>query len=367
MKIVFVISSMGSGGAERVISNMANYWAGNSWSVTLITLEEKNKYFYNLDKRISKVALCLVGQSTSTPDAVINNIRRILALRSAIKFSRPDAVISFMDRTNVLTIMATLFTGTPVIISERTNPNYHDIGKGWKALRRWLYKKADALVVQTQDVLQWAINTVGKEKAFVIPNCISLYLNNNPNNKGKQFRHPFILAMGRLTPEKGFDLLVSAFAKICLNHPEWLLVILGEGNERLLLEAKVKELGIEDRVYLLGTHPNPVEIMTQAKIFVLSSRYEGFPNALLEAMASGLPVISFDCPSGPREIIRHEIDGILVPPEDVFALAAAMNDLIINPEKRERLASRAIDIVDRFAEDCVMSKWENLVLKVAKN
>lgn len=365
MKIVLVISSLGAGGAERVMSNMANYWAGKGWSVTLITLEGGKTDFYRLDARVSRIALGLLGQSTGVFEAVSNNLRRILALRSTIKSSQPDAVISFIDTINVLTLLATRFTGTPVIICERTNPRQHDIGKAWGILRGMLYKKASALVVQTQDILNWAVERVGEEKALVIPNSVpwkttqSILMDN-------KFPQPFILAMGRLVPEKGFDLLLRAFKKNCLKHPEWSLVILGEGSERKPLEEMAKELGIETRIYLPGLHPNPMEVMAQASIFVLPSRYEGFPNALIEAMAYGLPTISFDCPNGPREIIRHGIDGILVPPEEVAPFADAMSDLITHPEKREKFASRAVEVLERYGVDRIMAEWEDLVVRVAK-
>lgn len=151
-----------------------------------------------------------------------------------------------------------------------------------------------------------------------------------------------------------------------MKHSEWSLVILGEGTERLSLEIMAREFGFENRFFLPGRHPEPMEVMAQASIFVLPSRHEGFPNALLESMACGLPAVSFDCPSGPREIIRHGIDGILVPPEDVDALTGAMDDLIAHPEKRERLASRAFEVIGRFGMNRIMGEWEDLVGKVAR-
>jgi glycosyltransferase involved in cell wall biosynthesis len=365
MKVVLVISSLGSGGAERVMSNVANYWAGKRWNVTLITLEDKKTDFFPLDERISRIALGVAGRSTGIFEAVSNNIKRIFSLRSAIKSTQPDAVISFTDRMNVLTLLATRFTGTPVIISERIDPRRHKISKTWRMLRSLLYSKAAALVVQTQNVLSWAVDMVGKEKALVIPNPVPR-MSNVSVKEENQFPKPFILAMGRFAPQKGFDLLVRAFRKNSVKHPEWSLVILGEGSERLSLEVMATELGIENRIYLPGRYSNPTEVMAEASVFVLPSRYEGFPNALIEAMACGLPSISFDCPSGPREIIRHGIDGILVPPEDVAALADAMSDLITHPEKRERLASRAIEVMDRYGVNRIMAEWEELAGRVIK-
>ena len=363
MRITLVISSLGPGGAERVISNMANHWAKKCWSVTLITLAGPDADFYLLERGVSRISLRVTGKSTGFFEAVLNNCRRVLALRRAIRSSQPDVVISFIDSVNILTLLATRFTAVPVIIAERIDPRWHHIGKVWEVLRRLLYPKAAALVVQTQDLSDWAVDKVGYERVFVIPNSIALAANQTEKGGGN-FPQPFILAVGRLEVQKGFDLLLRSFANVSQQHPEWSLVILGEGSERTALEALAKSLGIEARVSLPGRHINPVAIMAQASTFVLSSRFEGFPNVLLEAMACGTPSISFDCASGPREIIRHGVDGLLVPPEDTGALADAMQDLMAHPERRERLAFRAHEVAARFSVNRVLGMWEDLLNKI---
>ena len=363
MRITLVISSLSSGGAERVMSHMANYWAEKGWLVTLITLTKMNEDFFPVKDRVDRVSLGVAGQSSGVFDAILNNIRRVLALRSAIQASCPDVVISFIDNTNVLTLLATRFTGVPVIVSEHIDPRQHNTGQAWKVLRRWLYPQAAAVVVLTQSVLGWAAEMVGEKKAFIIPNSITRNERQAAKNKG-EFPQPFILAVGRLAYQKGFEFLLQSFKNVSQPNPEWSLVILGEGSERASLEAMVKALNIEDRVHLPGRHPDPMSVMEQAPIFVMSSRYEGFPIVLLEALACGTPSISFNCPSGPAEVIRHGIDGILVPPEDVGALADAMQDLMAHPEKRERLASRAKEVTDRFGEERIMGMWEALIKNI---
>jgi glycosyltransferase involved in cell wall biosynthesis len=166
--------------------------------------------------------------------------------------------------------------------------------------------------------------------------------------------------MGRLAPQKGFDLLLEAFSRIARSFPEWRLVILGSGSLKDELEAKSRALNLGDQVVFLSACANPFPTLQAADLFVLSSRFEGFPNALAEAMSCGLAVISFACPYGPAEIIRHEVDGLLVPPGDIPALAAALGRLMANPQERERLAARAPDVLMRFSKEKILAMWEQV-------
>jgi GalNAc-alpha-(1->4)-GalNAc-alpha-(1->3)-diNAcBac-PP-undecaprenol alpha-1,4-N-acetyl-D-galactosaminyltransferase len=359
-RITLVIPSLSSGGAERVMSLMANHWAEIDWRVTMVTLSGAETDFFPMSARISRVCLRLEGSSSGAVSAGWRNIARVRALRSAIRSSRPDAVISFMESMNVLTLLATRLTATPVVVAERTDPREHEIGAAWSMLRKGLYPRAAALVVQTHGVLAWAVERVGAEKAHVIPNPV-VQVSSRPSDAVGAYPQPFVLAMGRLTQEKGFDLLLRAFEKASRLHSDWSLVILGEGSERASLEQLAGELGIAARVHLPGREAEPATIMAQASLFVLSSRFEGFPNALLEAMACGLPVLSFDCRSGPGEIIRHGVDGMLVPPGNVPALADAMQELMGDPESRELLGRSAVVATRRFGTETVMRMWENLL------
>jgi GalNAc-alpha-(1->4)-GalNAc-alpha-(1->3)-diNAcBac-PP-undecaprenol alpha-1,4-N-acetyl-D-galactosaminyltransferase len=180
------------------------------------------------------------------------------------------------------------------------------------------------------------------------------------NRQSKDETGHLIVGMGRLVEQKGFDLLVEAFSRVAARHSNWSLKILGDGPLRDQLEAQVQRLDLTGRVGFTGALADPFIVLRAADLFVFSSRYEGFGNALCEAMACGLPAISFDCPSGPSEIIRSGVDGVLVPSEDVTELAAAMNHLMADSQERLRLAARAPEVVTRFGIDRILGLWEQI-------
>ncbi|HZU30514.1 MAG TPA: glycosyltransferase family 4 protein [Candidatus Angelobacter sp.] len=365
-RIVLVIPSLERGGAERVLSILANAWASDGRIVTILILNRGSMAAYPLSSSVTLENLGLPSQPANNSGIkLLRLVLRVAAIRKAIRKSKPDIVISFLDRTNVLTLLATRGLGVPVIVSERCDPRQNYIGGTWEVLRRIAYKWADALVCQTDASLSWFFERI-KVRGYVIPNPVMVPQECSIKKKlDGQAQLRTILAMGRLTRQKGFDLLIDAFAQIAGNHPDWVLKIAGIGPLYSELMKQIEALGLGSRIYFLGEVADSYSLLRAADLFVLSSRFEGFPNVLCEAMACGLPVISFDC-IGPREIIRHNIDGILVPPEDIAALAAIMNDLINKPEERQRLAARAPEVIDRFSKDKVLLLWEQLFSKVQK-
>jgi len=365
MRITPVISSLSAGGAERVMSVMANYWAKKGWTVTLITLADIEDDFYELHPAVQRIALNVLAESPNPIIALRNNFRRIFALRRAISVSNPNVVISFIERTNILVLVATRGLGIPIVISERTSPKYHTIGRLWEKLRRLSYPWANMIVAQTKAVANWLTPIAKAAPITVIYNPISqidthYFLEYKYDSKT-------IVAMGRLSYQKGFDLLITAFSNLSKYHPDWKLVIYGEGEQRKVLEKQVIKLNLESKVLLPGRVKNSYKYLQHADLFVLSSRYEGFPNVLLEAMNCGLPVISFDCPSGPREIIRDGVDGVLVPAENVDALSHAMQELMEDQIKRTRIATKALEVQERFDIGNIMKQWEMLVNEVSKS
>lgn len=363
MRITLVIYSLNAGGAERVMSTMANFWAEKKWTVNLLTLDSPDAPpFYKLHPAVRHRALGLASVSKNPLAAMARNLHRVRLLRRAIRETEPDVVLSSMSQTNVLTLFATGGMKVPVIVREANNPYLSAIGKQWILLRRWTYRKAARVVLLSRDSLPYFSDAV-QRRAMVIPNPVMIAAQprsaNSSNGEMKT-----IIAMGRFVPQKGFEMLLQAFARIAEKHPAWSLEILGDGPLRAELESLAEKLGVAARVRMPGVTKEPWDKLRQADLFVMSSRFEGFPNALCEAMACGLPAISFDCRTGPAEIIRNGVDGVLVPAENVGALGDAMERLMNDPKQREALAARAPEVLERFGLQKVMGIWEAAIAEL---
>jgi len=368
MRLTLVISSLSRGGVEHVMSTLAGYWAAAGHEVTLLSLGPTGSDAYPLPPAVRRIGLNLLHTPRHLLRAILDNIERWRKLRSTLLALRPDAIVSFAAETNILTLAACAGFDIPVVVSERVDPRAYRIGWCREWLRRRLYPRARAVTVQTEAVRRWMAREIPGARARVIPNPAVFPDDAPPGPPGASSPDPalpsggrWIVAMGRLTPQKGFDLLLRAFARCAPDHPEWRLAILGEGRERAPLEALGTELGIRSRLWLPGLVSRPAEILRRADLFVLPSRFEGFPNALLEAMACGLAAIAADCPSGPGDIIREGENGLLVPPEDPDSLSSAMRLLMGNETARRRLASAAPGVTRQFSFDRVMGLWDALL------
>jgi GalNAc-alpha-(1->4)-GalNAc-alpha-(1->3)-diNAcBac-PP-undecaprenol alpha-1,4-N-acetyl-D-galactosaminyltransferase len=357
-RLSLVISSLQAGGAERVLSRMASYWAARGHDVEIVSFDRPDaRPFYPLHANVRVRGLDLLRDSRHPIEALWNTAVRVRRVRRAIVEHRPDVVISFLDQVNVVTLLATRALGLPVIVSERNDPARLPLAAPWPALRRWTYRRARWVVMQTPEAAAYFDDP--RIRITVIGNAIAPAPSPAPAPGAKGVS--WITAVGRLAPQKGFDLLLRAFGQIAASHPSWSLRIVGDGGERAALTDQARTLGLADRVEFTGRVDNVFPLLAAADLFVLSSRFEGFPNALAEAMAAGLPVIAFDCRSGPSALVRHEVDGLLVPPEDVAGLAAAMDRLIANPAERAALAGRAPEVVERYSEAAIMDRWEELL------
>ena len=373
MKLALVIFSLAEGGAERVMSLMANYWSRKGMEVSLITLASADSDVYQLDQKVHRVALGVGKDSDNPIEAMVNNLHRVGHLREALQTIRPEVVICFMEATNVLTILATRGLGVKVVVMERTSPDSHQVGWFWNTLRRMTYRFADRVGVQTERSRAWAEGLTDPASVFVLSNAINLASSAGGGEVNlRALAHlpnqaRVVVSMGRLAPEKGFDLLIQAFAQLATSHPDFHLVILGEGADRSALEQARERSGLAGRVHLPGRVSNPMEYLRQCDLFVMSSRYEGFPMALCEAMACGLPVISFDCPTGPGEIIRNEVDGILVPAGDLQGLTDTMHRLMSDGTARRVLGARGPEVLERFSEDRIMGEWNRILAELTRD
>lgn len=360
-KILFLVSSMHGGGAERVAALLCNHWVIQGYEVVLMpTFSGRGDCVYPLDERVRLDYLA--DHVGCLSRSFINKIRRLFVLRRVIRKNLPDIIISFMTHVNVAAIVATWGLRIPVIVSERTYPPAMPLGIFLEMLRKWAYPRANAVVVQTEQTLEWLTLCCPKAQGYVIHNPVVLPLPETqpivePASIVKQNSN-VILAVGRLGIEKGFDLLLQAFQTLVARFPGWKLVILGEGSERKNLGQQCEKLGLNSCVHIPGRVGNLSDWYARADIYVMSSRFEGFPNSLIEALAHGLPAVSFDCRSGPREIIRHEVDGLLVSPvSGAQGLSESLSVLMSDEKLRHRMAKSAIDVQKRFAIDLISLRW----------
>jgi glycosyltransferase involved in cell wall biosynthesis len=350
------------GGAERCVVLLTEGLLAVGHHVSVITIYGTELDFFTLPPQSHRLALGIDQDSPTVVHGLANNLRRLRVLRHAIRSTAPDIIISHIQRTNVTTLLAAGRQMAPVVVVEHNNPAMNPAGKVWDTLRRRIYPRA-AKVVSVSQGVDSHFSWLPEKQREVIHNPIKAS-EEETNCSSPVSGDRWITSMGRLTHQKGFDLLLNAFAKLTGRHPEWRLRIIGDGPLRQELETQVHTLNLTSRVEFAGLVENPAQFLRQANLFVMASRFEGFPYVALEALAHGLPVIYTDCPSGPREIIRDGIDGMLVPAGDVDALAAAMDKLMTDDDARKVMAKRAPEVLDRFGLARIIGQWEILFNEV---
>ena len=361
--IVFVLPGLGAGGSEHIVSLLCNHFAALGWTVRLIVFEdEATPAYYSHHPAVRIVRLGLKSRRRPTPAAAMTMFKRRQRLQAALEEAAPDLVISFLTRTNILSVLSARRIGVPVIVSERNNPELQTVGSVWSRLRQWTYPRSAGLVTMTQGAMDHFARTMAV-RGWVIPNPAPPPAAAMPRiSDGRT-----IGAVGRLVPQKGFDRLIDAFARVATDIPEWRLVIWGEGPDRAALEAQRDRLGLSGRVTLPGITRQPGEWIAQSDMFVLSSRFEGWGIVVGEAMAGGLPVISFDCPWGPAEMIEQGRSGILVRNGDVPALGDAMAALCRDPDRRQALSNAAKARMTLFDMDHILASWRSVIFEVLKD
>ena len=359
-RLTLVIHSLAQGGAERDMAHLARCWAGRGDDVAVVTLDSVQADSYPLAESVTRIGLDLVGHSHGWFQAISNNRKRIAALRDVLRQRSPQTVVSFIDRMNVTTLKAADGLGDPVIVSERIDPRHHEPGRIWRWLRRRTYPRCTAQVVLTHSVRDWCRRLAPQKPVHVIPNPARRPETGSADGAPAWAAadRRVLLGMGRLHPQKGFDRLLPVFARLVRSHEDWHLVLLGEGDQRTRLETQVRELGLQQCVSLPGWVADVEGSLSRSELFVLPSRYEGFGNVVAEALACGVPVVTLDCPSGPGEIVRHEVDGLVVPANDLPRLEQALDRLMSDAELRARFAARAPEVLGRFSEQKFLAQWD---------
>ena len=351
-RLLAVIKADGVGGVERFLSGMIPALAAREVEVDLVGHHHP-----------PPLPGLLAGHPITTLASgrlpgLLGRARQVIALRRLIARGDYTAVVGFEPVANGLVSLARPRSGPLAVVCERTNP-FIERRRTWNRWFGWTYRRADVLVVQTQGLardvrLRWRLAPQVAVMRNPVPAAV-------PIRPPSEHRDPVIAAVGRLLARKGFSDLVAAFAKLGAGAAEWSLLVIGDGPERVELEALAARLGLADRVTFVGVHPAPWELLANVSIFVLPSQYEGYPNALLEAMGSGCAVVATDCPYGPSEMIEHGVSGLLYPVGDVDGLVAHLEALVGDPTMRTTLARESTAWASQQTTDAAVTRWLELL------
>lgn len=346
MTISLVIPSLTLGGAERVMSQLANQLVNSNYTVHLILLTNLPD-FYSVDPKVNIHRLGFVNKNPI--QKIINELKVFCKLRRLFKSSKSDVVLSFMTKYNILTILASRFLNLNVFVSERNNP-LKKISFSLTLGRKIFYKKATGIITQTLFAKSVLKKHTHHNNIEVIENPV-LHFETAPFDQ----REKIIISTGRLISTKNHLLLIRLFSK--LNQKGWKLLILGDGPQKKNLQKEIKKLHLEDSIQLLGKKNNVIEYLNRASIFAFASISEGYPNALVEGMCSGLACISFDCNAGPKEIIENGINGFLIKDFNEEDYLDRLQELINSEELRKRFYANALKIKDRNNIKLVTEKF----------
>lgn len=347
-KICFIGGGLSVGGQERAMTNWANEFAKNDYKVSIICLF-KTEIFYKLDPTIEIIWPVLNRKKINK---FVYALMLIPYIHKNVKLIAPNTIISFGDWFNAYAILATRFLGIKILITNRMGPNLH-LGRLMEFSNKLLYHFADGLIVQTKRAKEIFSSKYKLKKIYIVPNMLT------PINIRNHTFENNIVSIGRLSIEKGHQILIEAFAMI--QNKNWRLHIIGDGPEMLNLKALSIKLSISENVIFHGHKKEFSDILSKASIFVLPSFYEGFPNALLEAMSIPLACISSDCVAGPREIIQHNINGLLFEPKNVNDLFCKLNNLVSNTEQQIILRTEALKVRHEYSSDKIFELIKEII------
>ncbi|GGG48424.1 glycosyltransferase family 4 protein [Bizionia arctica] len=356
--IAFVLPNLNAGGAQRVISSLANLLI-KEYHV-LIVVHYKCEPFYKLNSNI-KINYCQLQYNTNTNKlhSLTNNYRLVKNLTRILKEHKTDIAIAFLPATNIYTILASKFAKIPCIISERANPELFHINAFWHTVRKLAYPFSSRLVVQTIGTKNY-FKKYSKSEIEIIKNP----LNSDLLNKRDVLipKENIILNVGRLIEIKNQDLLIRAFSNI--KHGNWKLILVGDGDRYESYKKLISSLKMEEHIILAGNISDVSEYYNKAKIFAFTSKHEGFPNVITEAMSFGLACISTDCPFGPSELIKNNENGFLIPVGDQKALEIGLTELINNPELRNAFSEKSSLSLQANNPNEIASQWSTLINKL---
>ena len=354
MKISFFIGSLTGGGAERVCCQLSSYLVNKGYDVNILTVTN-TKNNYEIDDRVKISSL-----DTVIPKAlsILRMPIKMLKLPFFLLKNKTDIYVVFLTGTiRAITFYKDLLNA-PILISNRNDPSLYP-----SRLRKQLFaasRKVEGIVCQTIDTKEYYESNVPGKEYYIIPNSISPEFVKYRGERDKR-----IVSVGRFMDQKNFPLLIKAFNQICREYPDYTLEIYGEGPLKVEYIELCEKLGIVSRVTFPGYVKNVSERIQNASAFVLPSKYEGIPNALMEAMAVGLPCVSTDCKGGgARFLIDNKVNGIIVPNEDYNALAEGIKYILDNPTESEKMGEYASKIHETLSPDTIYSKWEEAILDI---
>lgn len=361
MKIGFLINALNAGGAERATVSLANYFSKKGVHTEIITFKDIDS-FYPLNDDVVHIRLGLdeIALSLSLK-RILGAFKRMLKIRSFIKKRKLDVLIGMSFSMTWYAVVAAAFTKTKSVGTERNNPYKYKATKINSFLRKFFYKLCNGYIFQTKKSSLFFTDKLRKND-IVIPNAIfneTVYELTPPDKREK-----LICAVGRLNEQKRFDILIDAFASISEKISEHKMIIFGEGDLRKELEEQISSLGLDDKIFLPGTDPQAVKVVNRADVFVLSSDLEGMPNALMEAMAMGVPCVSTRCDMGPEELIENRENGILVEVGNTQQIADSMLEIINNPELSDKLSANARELLKTNSIDAISKKWLEFLNKI---